>query len=93
MRHSGYTYTTGGDIDFILLSTGASERNKNKNIYDLAGNMNEFTLEHSTIISALSCTIRDGGFTKNKYIWRYLLDAHILQKFHLMAVGFRVTIY
>ena len=44
----------------ILLTTGASDINSKKNIYDLAGNLNEWTLE-KTSDSSYPCSGR-GGF-------------------------------
>ena len=60
----GYTYTAGTN-EYIALSTGASERNKKQNIYDLAGNMFEWTLEHSTYAigsNSCPCVVRGGNF-------------------------------
>ena len=57
-------YTHNG-TEYIALSTGATERNKKKNIYDLAGNMWEWTLEHATYVyrgTSDPCAIRGGGF-------------------------------
>ena len=57
-------YTHNG-TDSIALSTGATERNKKKNIYDLAGNMFEWTLEHATYAyngTINPCTSRGGIF-------------------------------
>ena len=45
----------------ILLTTGASEACKKMNIYDLAGNVWEWTLEY-TSISNSPCAIRGGNF-------------------------------
>ncbi len=44
------------------LSTGATTRNMQKNIYDLAGNMFEWTLEHATSDTYFPCSIRGGRF-------------------------------
>ncbi|MBP3831877.1 MAG: hypothetical protein ILA02_05850 [Clostridia bacterium] len=57
-------YTHNG-TDTIVLSTGATERNKKKNIYDLAGNMLEWTLEHATYVyrgTSYPCAGRGGFF-------------------------------
>lgn len=45
----------------VLLTTGATERNMKMNIYDLAGSVNEWTLEKSTD-SSYSCVRRGGSF-------------------------------
>ena len=52
----------------VLLTTGASDTNCKKNIYDLAGNVFEWTLEHSTkygMRSTLPCACRGGSFIGN----------------------------
>ena len=57
-------YTHNG-TEYIALSTGATERNKKKNIYDLAGNMYEWTLEHATYVyrgTSYPCARRGGNF-------------------------------
>ncbi len=46
----------------ILLSTGASEKTKILNIYDLAGNEWEWTLEHATAYANRPCSSRGGFF-------------------------------
>ena len=47
----------------VLLTTGATERNSKMNIYDLAGNVWEWTLEKSTLTNS-PCAIR-GGYYKS----------------------------
>ena len=47
--------------DGILLTTGASDTCKKMNIYDLAGNVEEWTLEY-TNNSANSCARRSGNY-------------------------------
>ena len=48
----------------VLLSTGASDDFSKQGIYDLAGNVSEFTLEHANLISRVlvegSCVVRGG---------------------------------
>ena len=48
----------------VLLTTGATERNSKMNIYDLAGNVWEWTLEKGTNTSH-QCAIRGGNFSNN----------------------------
>ena len=50
--------------DMILLTTGASDTNSKKNIYDLAGNVYEWTLEKSTNTYG-PCAYRGGYFSNN----------------------------
>ena len=53
-------YTKGRDT--ILLTTGATTRNATMNIYDLAGNVCEWTLEQYTLSTNGSCTLRGGHY-------------------------------
>ncbi len=48
--------------DDTLLSTGASETTKKLNIYDFAGNEEEWTLEHATVSAYGPCSPRGGCF-------------------------------
>ena len=48
----------------VLLTTGATERNSKMNIYDLAGNVWEWTLEKSTTTS-YPCANRGGDYDNN----------------------------
>ena len=48
--------------NYQLLTTGASEETKIMNIYDLAGNEWEWTLEHATSDVNLPATVRGGSF-------------------------------
>ena len=48
----------------VLLTTGATERNSKMNIYDLAGNVWEWTLEKSTLTNS-PCAIRGGSYLDN----------------------------
>ena len=45
----------------VLLTTGATERNSKMNIYDLAGNVLEWTLEKSTLTD-FPCAYRGGSY-------------------------------
>ena len=74
----------------ILLTTGASEDCKLANIYDLAGNVHELTLEqiawldHENVARGDVCGILNGKLTKREYI---------AAKEYSSFVGFRVTLY
>ena len=48
----------------ILLTTGASDACKKMNIYDLAGNVSEWTLEYTAVIHS-PCALRGGTFASN----------------------------
>ena len=53
---------------YTLLSTGASEKTKRLNIYDLAGNEYEWTLEHATADTGNPCSWRGGYFYNDSSI-------------------------
>ena len=61
ISEAGYKKTEGS---FILLTTGADVRNSKMNIYDLAGNVFEWTLEYSSD-SSRPCTFRGGSCDTN----------------------------
>ena len=50
-------------VGLYVLSTGATTRNMKRNIYDLAGNISEWTLEHATSVSGKECAGRGGDFS------------------------------
>ena len=57
------TYSKQQNAD-VLLTTGATNRNGTLNIYDLAGNMFEWTLEQYTLDAGYPCTVC-GGYCNN----------------------------
>ena len=58
---SGYEKPNSGTENKVLLSTGAVESNSKMNIYDLAGNVWEWTLEKSTG-TRTPCAFSGGGY-------------------------------
>ena len=46
----------------VLCTTGVSDKNQNQNIYDLAANVQEWTLEYATFIKGFPCAARGGSF-------------------------------
>ncbi len=54
--------TSSDDTGKILLTTGASEINRVLNIYDIAGNVSEWTLERYTANSNFPCGYRGGSY-------------------------------
>ena len=76
----------------ILLTTKASDTFAKQNIFDLAGNVWEWTLEYSSKTST-PCTIRGGSYdstsAENKVNYRN--NGNTL--FSYYSIGFRVTIY
>ena len=76
----------------ILLTTGASDTNSKKNIYDLAGNVWEWTLEN-TSYSDYPCSFRGGGYnyTGSYSPASYRYDGST--SLSLTLIGFRVSLY
>ena len=89
------TYTEGTNIDkpentSWLLTTGASERNKSKNIYDLAGNVWEWTQESSSTSNRVSrggSYERDGYYGNASYRFAGSMDSTG------SSIGFRPALY
>ncbi len=75
-----------------LITSGASEQTKKLNIYDLAGNMNEWTLEH-TSISDLPCTERGGLFFDEGSSYPATFRRAFSTSYNYGDFGFRTTIY
>ncbi len=86
--------TTNKDNYSILCTTGASNQNCKQNIYDLAGNVWEWTLEYSGLPDN-PCSIRGGGFYhsgKNTFASYRSYNPYTFEH-NLFCAGFRVTIY
>ena len=70
-EHYGESYETITDsytkqpYRSVLLTTGATERNSKMNIYDLAGNVWEWTLENNDSLTGTSCVRRGGYYSTN----------------------------
>ena len=77
--------------DGILLTTGASEACKKMNIYDLAGNVTEWTLEY-TANTGNPCARRGGCYDDNGASTpaSYRHDTYTT---YSRTIGFRVTLY
>ncbi len=77
----------------VLLTTGASEETKKMNIYDLAGNELEWTLEHATSRGTVPCAHRGGNYREpsNTYPVSVRDDNNI--KDNSNFIGFRQTFY
>ncbi len=76
----------------ILLTTKASDAFTKQNIFDLAGNVWEWTLEYSSTAST-PCTIRGGSYdsTSAESNSNYRNNGNTV--FSYYSIGFRVTIY
>lgn len=75
----------------ILLTTGASDQNKLMNIFDIAGNVREWTLEY-TLDNEYPCVYRgaDCGDLGYVYSARYRFKA---PDYSACNVGFRIILY
>ena len=85
-------YTTDSS-NSILLTTGASDATKKMNIYDLAGNVFEWTLEYTSVTSG-PCVGRGGGCDYNGFLspasyrsYRYTTSSSV------GSTGFRLSLF
>ena len=92
---SGWTSGAYGKKDSnksVLLSTGASEAFCKHGIYDIAGNVWEWTLEHATTYSSYPCAYRGGncGYDGSSTPAAYRLN-HTTTYYG--SIGFRVSLF
>ena len=83
-------YGTKASSSSILLTTGASETFSKQGIYDLAGNLWEWTLEYSG--DAEDSPTRRGGSAWNGNIVRNRNQKKLTQ-WSYIDIGFRITMY
>ena len=79
----------------VLLTTGATRRNSVLNIYDLAGNLWEWTLEKANDEN-YPCTVRGGNFNDEGSTYGpsvYRGNDNCNSEYVSSSVGFRVAIY
>ena len=80
----------------VLLSTGASDDFSKQGIYDLAGNVSEFTLEHANLISRAlveaPCAIRGGIFNYDDAAANRSNAPTTIFDYNI-GLGFRVVLY
>lgn len=76
----------------VLLTTGATERNCIKNIYDIAGNVGEWTISLLNN-SNETAIVRGGDYydLSNSLSAKYAVEKSILEE--SSAIGFRVALY
>ena len=76
----------------ILLTTGADSSFSVQNIYDIAGNVWEFTLERSPYTNVL-CARRGGGFNVTGSDYPAALRFNVSTDFSGFNIGFRVSLF
>ena len=85
-------YGVKGSSKEILLSTGASETFSKQGIYDLAGNVWEWTLEY-TANSSYPCAIRGGSYNNDGSIFPAASRNNGDTTFYNDGFGFRLSLY
>ncbi len=88
---NSYVKQNSGTENWVILSTGAAKRNSVLNIYDLAGNMAEWTLEQGTLGDPV-CVNR-GGFLDSDSIQYVSARAGDNITGSHCNIGFRTTLY
>ena len=76
----------------VLLTTGATARNSIAGVFDLAGNVDEWTLE-KTPVSDYPCNIRGGGFTSSGFGSPISNRYRYKTYYNYYATGFRAVLY
>ena len=75
----------------VILSTGATKRNSKMNIYDLAGNVYEWTIEKSDLTDS-PCVRRGGNFSNNSAVpSSFRIDS--TTSLENTGIGFRPILY
>ena len=84
-------YYKNGNVG-VLLTTGATERNCVLNIYDIAGNVNEWTLSYNNY-SSYPCTYRGGYYGDIGYYYSayYAIDTNV--SYSTMDTGLRPALW
>ena len=76
----------------ILVTTGTSEKNKVMNIYDVAGNVNEWTLEKTSNTNT-PCANRGGGFSEAGSNGPAVIRNYTPTGYSNDVIGFRVSLF
>ena len=79
--------------DEILLKTGLIERNSTLNIYDLSGNVWEWTLERYNNSTSVPCTVRGGSFSSNGYDYPVSYRYYYNTMYSSYNCGFRPALW
>ena len=90
--HGSYLKMSSGTENIVLLSTGASNYTKKMNIYDLAGNVWEWTLEHAPNSDRPS-TRRGSGYRNPGYTHPASNKGVGTTLESMDSIGFRVALY
>ena len=77
----------------ILLTTGSTNETNKMNIYDLAGNEYEWTLEHATSDNSYNCAGRGGGYNGSGAIYPASHRNGFSITDNNISIGFRSTFY
>ena len=77
----------------VLLSTGASETFSKQGIYDIAGNVWEWTLEHATSYSSSPCASRCGIYYSTGSNYPAVYRNNLTTGNYDANVGFRVSLF
>ena len=77
----------------MLLTTGATKRNSILNIYDLAGNLEEYTLEFNYVDTHTSrSAVRGGNYCRDGMSWTIFNNGDVSYGACYNYVGFRITL-
>ena len=85
-------YGVKGSSKEILLSTGASETFSKQGIYDIAGNVWEWTLEYIAD-SSTPCALRGGGYDYSGSDYPAACRYFIYTTSYNFNIGFRLSLY
>ena len=89
---NGVKQVQSSDGNGILLTTGASDACKKMNIYDLAGNVSEWTLEY-TDDTGFPCTLRGGNYSGNGSGCPASYRSYGYAAFSNSYIGFRSSLF
>ena len=81
------------DSNAILLTTGAVDKNSIMNIYDIAGNVWEWTLEYAISDSRFTCASRGGYYTHTGADYPASYRNNYNVSGNVNNVGFRISLY